>query len=651
MEPKILGTESRTDAYWMDAHLGGVEKKVEETEGGMRLESDTYAQHLLKGAGSLWQQVSLCDVTLEAEGVQFRAHRVILASVSSYCRFLFTKHPSSCLSERPVKLQGVSAQGLKHVLGLVYRGHMTLSMDMVEESLLAAQSLLIQDAIKACLHFLAISLSPETCPQILGMASRLGFPHLHSKALAYLGTHCHGLLRDPEKMLGLGPAALLQLLGRDDLGDISEVKLLRGALRWLEHKPNRASHAREVLSRVRLPLVPPEALLDELAEQPQVCADPICLQMLREALTYHVRPLLQPALQGPSTTIRGATPCLLVVGGRTEGNRVCQEVWATTERDVEWKRLGEMGAPLYNHCCVILNNFLFVLGGQHQFDPCGHQPTNEVHRYDPRTETWIQVAGMLQKRTRFHADVLSGALVAVAGGTMLGRLAESVEQYNPGQDRWELTTSYPMPVVDHAGATHKGILYISGGFSGGKTLSHLYSYLPRLKRWVPNRPLAISRCDHGMATVQDTIYCVGGRTLNKPMCQPSSHAEQLFAFQAQEWTHVNEMEFYCPAVDQWTTVRVSPLGCSQFSLTASGPQLYITGGASLRSRSKIRDVLTYASRDRKWERKGMLPLALVDHCACTLSISGEMLRRLQSQLSPCTPPSPAVSTLKLSVLE
>ncbi|KAG9354482.1 hypothetical protein JZ751_001192 [Albula glossodonta] len=610
MEPKILGTEIRTDAYWMDAHLGGVEKKVEETEGGMRLESDTYAQHLLKGAGFLWQQVSLCDVTLEAEGVQFRAHRVILASVSSYCRFLFTKHPSSCLSERPVKLQGVSAQGLKHVLGLVYRGHMTLSMDMVEESLLAAQSLLIQDAIKVCLHFLAVSLSPETCPQILGMASRLGLPHLHSKALVYLGTHCHGLLRDPEKMLGLGPAALLQLLGRDDLGDISEVKLLRGTLRWLEHKPNRASHAREVLSRVRLPLVPPEALLDELAEQPQVCADPICLQMLREALAYHVRPLLQPALQGPSTTIRGATPCLLVVGGRTEGNRVCQEVWATTERDVDWKRLAEMGAPLYNHCCVILNNFLFVLGGQHQFDPCGHQPTNEVHRYDPRTETWIQVAGMLQKRTRFHADVLSGALVAVAGGTMLGGLAE----------KWGDGGSFLMG---------------AGGFSGGKTLSHLYSYLPRLKRWVPNRPLAISRCDHGMATVQDTIYCVGGRTLNK----------------AQEWTHVNEMEFYCPAVDQWTTVRVSPLGCSQFSLTASGLQLYITGGASLRSRSKIRDVFTYASRDRKWERKGMLPLALVGHCACTLSISGEMVRRLQSQISPCTPPSPAVSTLKLSVLE
>ncbi|KAJ8413838.1 hypothetical protein AAFF_G00064360 [Aldrovandia affinis] len=293
-----------------------------------------------------------------------------------------------------------------------------------------------------------------------------------------------------------------------------------------------------------------------------------------------------------------------------------------------------MEAPLYNHCCVVLNNFLFVLGGQHRFDPCGKQPTNEVHRYDPRTESWIQVAAMLEKRTRFHSDVLSGALVAVAGGTLLGKLTASTERYSPGEDRWELAAPLPVPVVDHAGATHGGILYISGGFSGGETLSHLYSFLPRLKRWIPNRPMAFPRCDHGMASVQGALYCVGGRTLSK----------------VGEWVHVDEMEFYRPAVDQWTTVRVSPLGCSQFGLTASGPRLYVTGGGSLRSRTKNRGVFAYASRDRKWERAGMLPLPLVDHCACTLSISGQTLRRVKSD-PPCAIASPGTSTLDLFVLE
>lgn len=99
---------------------------------------------------------------------------------------------------------------------------------------------------------------------------------------------------------------------------------------------------------------------------------------------------------------------------------------------------------------------------------------------------------------------------------------------------------------------------------------------------------------------------------------------------------MNEMESYRPAVDQWTTVRVSPLRYSQFSLTASGQRLYITGGGSLHNRSKTTGVFTY-TRDRKWEYAGMLPVVLADHCACILSISAQTLRRIKSQEPPLSP--------------
>ncbi|KAJ8379699.1 hypothetical protein SKAU_G00004770 [Synaphobranchus kaupii] len=242
---------------------------------------------------------------------------------------------------------------------------------------------------------------------------------------------------------------------------------------------------------------------------------------------------------------------------------------------------------------------------------------------------------MLEKRTRFHADALSGGLVAVAGGTLLGKLTASAERYSLGEDCWEPAAPLPVALVDHAGATHKGILYISGGFSGGNTLSDLYSYLPRLKRWVLNRPSAFSRCDHGMATLQDAIYCVGGRSLSKE----------------KEWVPVNEMEFYRPAIDQWTTVRASLLGCSQFSLTASGSRLCVTGGGSLHHRSKTTGVFTYTRCDSKWERAGTLPVALADHCTCILSVSAQTLRRIKSQDPPRSRAPPGTSTLDPSVQE
>ncbi|XP_064210548.1 kelch-like protein 26 [Anguilla rostrata] len=378
MEQRNQRTESRAEADLMDAEPEGVARHQGEVADGMRLESNTHAQRLLKGAGSLWQEGALCDVILEAEGVQFAGHKAILASVSSYCRLLFTGRPSPFPSGGLVKLQGVRAHGLEQVLGFVYRGHMTLSLNVVEETLQAAKILMIRDAIKICLHFLDVSLTPETCTQILSVAHRLGPSQFHRRVLGYLGAHCKSLLKDPETLLDLDPKALLELVSQDDLGDISETNVLRGTLRWLQHNPDHAVHAHAVFCKLRLPLVPPEALLDELGERPLVCADPHCLQLLRQALAYHARPYLQPALQGPSTTVRGATPCLVVLGGRTAGNLVSREVWATAEGDMDWSRLGELGAPLYNHCCVVLNNFLFVLGGQHQFDPCGKQPTNEA---------------------------------------------------------------------------------------------------------------------------------------------------------------------------------------------------------------------------------------------------------------------------------
>ncbi|XP_068771120.1 endoplasmic reticulum mannosyl-oligosaccharide 1,2-alpha-mannosidase isoform X2 [Struthio camelus] len=187
-----------------------------------------------------------------------------------------------------------------------------------------------------------------------------------------------------------------------------------------------------------------------------------------------------------------------------------------------------------------------------------------VFRFDPRNASWLQVASMLERRTRFHADVLSDCILAVGGGTLLGNLTRTMESYQPADNKWEFAAPFPVPIADHAGTVHKGILYVSGGFSGGKTLRETYSYLPRLRRWIGNCTMTFTRCDHGMATVRDRIFCIGGRTLNG----------------VEEWIHVNETEYYCPVSDQWTTLMTSPFSCCQFSITAHESTLYLAGETS-----------------------------------------------------------------------
>ncbi|NXS63027.1 KLHL9 protein, partial [Brachypteracias leptosomus] len=578
--------------------------------------SDTYLEKLLEGLSSLRSQNALCDVTLEAEGVCFPAHKIILASASNYCKILFVGNLTSTGSpDGHIQLKTVSAAGLRNVLNFIYSNKLDLSLQNIEETFKAAETLLVREVIKLCFCFLEGCLNCENCMDVLNIITKLGPAELRQKALCYVGQHYKQILADPQCLKDLDRGTLCAILDRTNAEGCTELELFRAAASWLQHDRTRLKDAAEVLRRIRFPLIPLRDLQRYVQETPLMRLDPGCQRYLQEALKYHSQLYAQPVLQTQSTSLRSGSTVLLVAGGRTADNCVCGEMWAADQSCSAWHKVGELCVPVYNHCVAIINDFLFVLGGQSKFDPTGKQPSNEVFRFDPRNGSWLQVASMLERRTRFHADVLSDRIMAVGGGTLLGTLTRTVELYRPGDNTWEFTAPFPTPVADHAGTTHKGILYISGGFSRGKTLRDTYSYLPRLRRWVSNRAMAFPRCDHGMASARDRIFCIGGRTLKG----------------AEEWVHVSEMEFYCPASNQWTTLTLSPFSCCQFSITAQGTTLCLAGGGSLQHRQKHDSVFLYDTERQEWKEASPLPRALVDHASGVIKLAqvntaGEMGR-------------------------
>ncbi|KAM9271092.1 kelch-like protein 13 [Morus bassanus] len=582
----------------------------------VRLVSDTYLAKLLEGLSSLRSQSALCDVTLEAEGVCFPAHKIVLASASNYCKILFVGNLTRAGSpDSNVQLKAVSAAGLRNVLNFIYSNKLDLSLQNIEETFKAAETLLVREVLKLCFHFLEGCLNCENCMDVLNIAKKLGPVELRQKAMCYIGQHYKQILVDPQCLKDLDLGTLCEILDSTDSEGRSELELFRAAVSWLQHDRTRLKDAADILRRIRFPLIPLRDLQRYVQEMPLMRLDSGCHRYLQEALNYHSQLYAQPVLQTPSTSLRSGSTVLLVTGGRTADNCVCREMWAADQSCSSWRKVGDLCVPVYNHCVAIINDFLFVIGGQCKFDPMGKQPSNEVFRFDPRNTSWLQVASMLERRTRFHADVLSDRIFAVGGGTLLGSLTRTVELYQPADNKWEFAAPFPTPIADHAGTTHKGILYISGGFSGGKTLRDTYSYLPRLRRWIGNSAMAFTRCDHGMATARDRIFCIGGRTLKG----------------ADEWIHVNEMEYYCPVSNQWTTLTLSPFSCCQFSITAHESTLYLAGGGSLQHMQKEDSVFLYDTEGQVWKKASPLPKALVDHASCMIKLSqvnaaGEMGR-------------------------
>uniref|UniRef100_A0A8C4XFW7 BTB domain-containing protein n=1 Tax=Erpetoichthys calabaricus TaxID=27687 RepID=A0A8C4XFW7_ERPCA len=529
----------------------------------------SHARTLLDSASALRGQQLLCDVTLDAQGQAFPAHKLILASASGYCRVLFLG-TSGTPDDGVVKLKDVSARGLGLLLDFIYTGKVRLSLATVEDTLRAAQTLLVRDAIKLCLQFLDETLGPENCLEVLRIAQKLGPGELRQKAASCLARSALSLPRDPEWLLRLDGDTLCETLRAGNLPAHTELELFQYAVAWLSREVGRKKDACHVLGHIRFPLIPMEELRAHVQEAPVVKTDSECFRLVQEALSYHCQPYAQPALQSPRTQVRADVQHLLVLGGRTgDDDGVCGHMWVAESGGSEWRKLGELGRPVYNHCVAVLGGFVFIIGGQYTFDAAGRQPTNE--------------------RTRFHAEALADSIFSVAGGTLLGTLTNTVEEYQPMENKWNLCAPFPVAVADHAGASHKGILYISG-FSAGKVLNELHSYLPRLKRWVVNSPMVCARCDHGMAALHESIFCVGGRTLNS-----GASLTRLFC-------------------------------CCQFSVGTCGTRLFLVGGASLRHRLKKNDVFIYDSLEKKWQKAASLPLPLIDHAACVVKLDSRLLR-------------------------
>ncbi|XP_053229753.1 kelch-like protein 9 [Podarcis raffonei] len=575
--------------------------------------SDTYLSKLLEGLRNLRTKNILCDVTLEAEGVSFSAHKVILAAASNYCKMHFSRDAASHNSH--IKLPRVTAQGLQNILSFVYSNKLELTLQNVEETFQAAEVLLVRDVMCLCFRFLDEGLDQNTCLAVLEIAKRLGPKELRQKAMSCVSRHCSNILADPVQLQELDAATLCEILDTADTEDLSELELFHAAECWLRHHNTHLEDAAEVLQHIRFPLIPLHDLQKFVQDVPFMKTEPTCRQYLQEALEYQSRLHAQPTLQSERTKVRAGVDMLVVLGGRSVDNTICGSMWAADRNCLLWKKVGELHRPLYNHCVAVIQGFVFVMGGQDRFDPTGQCPSNQVFRFDPRHGSWLQVASMLGRRTRFHAGVLNDCLVAVGGGALLGTLTDMAEEYQPAENKWQPITPFPMPVADHAGATHKGILYVSGGFAAGKPLRDTYSYLSRLHRWVRNQPMTFARCDHGMAVAGDRIFCVGGRALAN----------------AQEWVPVNETEYYCPVSDQWTLLSLSPFDLCQFGLAVHGQQLYITGGGSVRQKRKEDGVYICNPGGKVWEKAGSLPKPLVDHASFFVQLPRHLVTGEQQQ--------------------
>ncbi|XP_062960726.1 zinc finger and BTB domain-containing protein 17 isoform X1 [Cynocephalus volans] len=116
-----------------------------------------HSQHVLEQLNQQRQLGLLCDCTFVVDGVDFKAHKAVLAACSEYLKMLFVDQKDV------VHLDISNAAGLGQVLEFMYTAKLSLSPENVDDVLAVASFLQMQDIITAC-HALKSLTEPSASP-------------------------------------------------------------------------------------------------------------------------------------------------------------------------------------------------------------------------------------------------------------------------------------------------------------------------------------------------------------------------------------------------------------------------------------------------------------------------------------------------------
>ncbi|XP_032719399.1 zinc finger and BTB domain-containing protein 17 isoform X1 [Lontra canadensis] len=123
-----------------------------------------HSQHVLEQLNQQRQLGLLCDCTFVVDGVDFKAHKAVLAACSEYFKMLFVDQKDV------VHLDISNAAGLGQVLEFMYTAKLSLSAENVDDVLAVASFLQMQDIITAC-HALKSLAEPDASPGESAVAS------------------------------------------------------------------------------------------------------------------------------------------------------------------------------------------------------------------------------------------------------------------------------------------------------------------------------------------------------------------------------------------------------------------------------------------------------------------------------------------------
>ena len=174
---------------------------------------------------------SYCDVVLVTDGgVEFPAHRCVLAAASEYFQVMFNINMLESTQSR-IHLRGAGAGALAKLLDFAYTGALCISEGTVVDLLFLSSMLMMFDVAEECWGQLVRTLNFENCIERKILAdSTANSNEVTNFVTAYVVENLGNL--DSNSVANCPVEFMSDLLSREDLAVESELDVFRVLLKW-----------------------------------------------------------------------------------------------------------------------------------------------------------------------------------------------------------------------------------------------------------------------------------------------------------------------------------------------------------------------------------------------------------------------------------
>jgi N-acetylneuraminic acid mutarotase len=228
-------------------------------------------------------------------------------------------------------------------------------------------------------------------------------------------------------------------------------------------------------------------------------------------------------LPSPRTLANGAVTMngkIYVAGGMNAQGEPTRTLYVYDLDGNFWVAKAQMPFASYGGVSGGIDGKLYVVVTSDAEDDF-HAGTNHLLRYNPETNSWLELAPAPNHHHRGVARVINGKLY-VAGGLTLefvdfpeARPWGHLDVYNPATNVWVSKGSMPTARWGAAAGVLNGKLYVAGGYGADPSaLSKLEFYNPTSSAWGTRVNMPTGRGAAAGAVVNGVLYVLGGGVLD-----------------------------------------------------------------------------------------------------------------------------------------